>query len=155
MNLVTVKIKMEDRRMMPVKAHASDACFDLTSSEEVTVFPGKAEVVNLGFSLEIPVGWEAQIRPRSGLSSKLKWAAFGTIDADYRGPVKTTIANFSDTPFTINIGDRIAQMAFSPVPQVSLMEVDSLSPSPRGAGGFGSTGVQALAPGNLNSGTDA
>ncbi len=96
-----------------------------------------------GFAVEIPVGFEGQVRPRSGLALQHGITCLnapGTIDADYRGEVKVILANVSNEPFTLNPGDRIAQLVIAPVAQAQLVEVSELSSTQRGAGGFGSTG---------------
>jgi len=105
--------------------------------------PGRIEVVATGFAMAVPVGYEAQVRPRSGLASKHGITlpnSPGTIDADYRGPVKIPLINLGREPVTITPGMRIAQMLVCPVPRVQWQEVDSLDATPRGEGGFGHTG---------------
>ena len=105
---------------------------------------GGRSAVPTGLFLEIPPGWEAQVRPRSGLALKYGVTVLnspGTIDSDYRGEVKVILINFGQEVFTIHPGDRIAQLVFAPAPQVTLVKVDSFEDSTeRGAGGFGSTG---------------
>ena len=101
-------------------------------------------MVPTGIAIAMPPGWEAQMRPRSGLAAKHGIAcvnAPGTIDADYRGELKVILINHGAEDFTINRGDRIGQMVFAPVFQASFDEVDELDETARGAGGFGSTGV--------------
>ena len=105
---------------------------------------GCSALVPLGFAIAIPWGFEGQIRPRSGLAVKHHISVLntpGTIDPDYRGEVKVVIFNHGITVFDIKRGDRIAQLVIAPVPQVEFEQVDSLPPTTRGAGGFGSTGV--------------
>lgn len=99
-------------------------------------------LVSTGLALEIPVGYEVQVRPRSGLSRQGVDVAFGTVDADYRGELKVNMAMRSGLPqaFAVQHGDRIAQIVVAPVPIVEIEEVESLSPTVRGEGGFGSTG---------------
>lgn len=101
-------------------------------------------LVPTGLSLELPVGFEGQVRPRSGLAAKLGLTVLnapGTIDADYRGEVKVLLVNLSAEPVTIARGDRVAQLVVAPVAQATLVEVSSLSETARGSAGFGSTGV--------------
>jgi dUTP pyrophosphatase len=100
--------------------------------------------VKTGLALEIPCGWEAQVRPRSGLAAKRALTVLnapGTIDSDYRGELSIIIINHSKESQTINDGDRIAQIVFAPVAHVSITEVQSLGETARGEGGFGSTGA--------------
>jgi len=106
--------------------------------------PGARALVPTGLRLEIPAGYEVQIRPRSGLALKhgISLAnAPGTIDSDYRGPLGVILVNLGDTTFTVEHGARIAQMVVAPVAQAAFEEVGVLSDTARGAGGFGSTGV--------------
>lgn len=95
-----------------------------------------------GFAFEVPAGHELQVRPRSGLSSKAIVATFGTVDADYRGEVRILLMNMSGEPFTVNNGDRIAQGVIAPVLRVEVEEAAELTPTERGAKGFGSSGVR-------------
>ena len=95
--------------------------------------------------MQIPAGFEGQVRPRSGLAAKHGVTVLntpGTVDADYRGEVKVILVNLSDTPFTIEPGERIAQMVFARAEQAQFEEVESLDETQRGAGGFGSTGLK-------------
>jgi dUTP pyrophosphatase len=106
--------------------------------------PGRRALVPTGFAIELPPGFEAQVRPRSGLALKHGVTLLntpGTIDADYRGEIKVLIINLGQETFTVPRGLRIAQMVVAPVIQVRLKEESELSTSTRGAGGFGSTGV--------------
>jgi dUTP pyrophosphatase len=101
--------------------------------------------VGTGLYLEIPVGYEAQVRPRSGLALKhgvTVLNAPGTIDADYRGEVGVILVNLSDSPFEIKVGDRIAQLVISPVARAEFEDASGLTATERGAGGFGSTGLK-------------
>jgi len=111
---------------------------------EVVIAPGARALVPTGLAIALPPGFEAQIRPRSGLALKQGITvvnAPGTIDADYRGEVGVILINHGDTPFTIDRGLRIAQMVVAPVTQAVWNEVDELTESARGTGGFGSTGT--------------
>jgi dUTP pyrophosphatase len=112
-------------------------------SSTVDVSPGERMLVPTGLYLEIPVGLECQVRPRSGLALKKGITVLntpGTIDSDYRGEVGVILMNLSNENFTIEPNDRIAQLVFCPVIQVTLIETDALESSDRGTGGFGSTG---------------
>lgn len=113
--------------------------------EPLELEPGKRLLVPTGLKMALPEGYEAQIRPRSGLAWRNGVTMLntpGTIDADYRGEVKLLAVNLGEEPFTINHGDRIAQMVIAPVQQCSIKEADKLPESGRGEGGFGSTGVE-------------
>ncbi len=110
----------------------------------LTLGPGERRLVPTGLRLEIPAGFEVQIRPRSGLALKHGIAlvnAPGTIDSDYRGPLGVILVNLSDADFVVSHGDRIAQMVVAPVVQAQFVEVRTLSETRRGTGGFGSTGT--------------
>ena len=150
-----VKIKLDKPRYLPTKAKPGDSCYDTYAAEALVIPPGESALVDLGFSLELPPDWEAQLRPRSGLTSKRRLAGWGTIDSGYRGNVKACIINLTTTEFSIGIGDRVAQMTFARVPNIKLTVVDAISDSERGAGGFGSTGVQTKLVSDLNTGTDS
>ncbi len=133
---------------LPTYQTASSAGLDLQAAIApqtiLMIEPGCRELVPTGLAIELPEGFEAQIRPRSGLALKKGVTLVntpGTIDADYRGEIGVIIINHGDEPFEIVRGDRIAQMIVAPVVQARLVEVDDLSSSDRGAGGFGSTGV--------------
>ena len=129
--------------LMPAKAHFDDAAFDLRSRVDMVLPVRKSVLVPAGFSLELPVGFEAQIRPRSGLALKhdlMLTNSPGTIDAGYRGEVCCIMFNAGDTPYEIKRGDRIAQMVIAALPDVQLCETAELGESDRGSGGFGSTG---------------
>src|ERR1700742_1094010 len=112
-------------------------------SEPIVLAPGKFILVPTGLSIALPPGYEAQVRPRSGLAAKhgvTVLNAPGTIDADYRGEIAVPLINHSDVPFTVRRGERIAQMVIAPVVQAELVAVTALSATARGDGGFGSTG---------------
>ncbi|WP_028583570.1 dUTP diphosphatase [Desulfogranum mediterraneum] len=111
----------------------------------LTIGPGERTLVPCGFALAIPAGYEVQVRPRSGLAVKHGITVIngpGTIDADYRGEVKVALVNLSAEPFTIQRGDRIAQLILAPVVQACLEVVAELDETDRGAGGFGHTGLR-------------
>lgn len=116
----------------------------LGESETLTLAPGKRALVPTGLIMELPRGFEAQIRPRSGLAFKHGITCLnspGTIDSDYRGEVKVLLANLGDEDFVITRNMRIAQMVIAPVTQAVIVEAVDMSQTQRGAGGFGSTGV--------------
>jgi len=144
-NKVIVKFKkVNENATIPKKAHPSDACYDLTSAKRYVVGANQTELIDTGLQMALPLGYEAQIRSRSGLSLKkgiVVKNAPGTIDANYRNNVGIILYNTTDNPFIIEIGDRIAQMKISEVLNTELIEVDSLDETDRGNGGFGSTGV--------------
>jgi dUTP pyrophosphatase len=130
---------------LPPPAYATDgaAGMDVVAAEELTLAPGARAAVATGFAIAIPVGYEVQVRPRSGLALKHGVTCLntpGTIDSDYRGEVKVILANLGSEPFAIARGDRIAQLVPAVVQRATLAEVDSLDDTARGAGGFGSTG---------------
>lgn len=137
---------------LPLPAYATpgaagaDLCANLPEALReagLVLQPGARALVPTGLALEIPAGWEVQIRARSGLALKHGIAlpnAPGTIDSDYRGPLGVILINLGDAPFTVAHGDRIAQMIVAPAPQARFAEAASLSDTARGQGGFGSTG---------------
>jgi dUTP pyrophosphatase len=132
---------------LPAYQSAHAAGLDLLAAvphdAPVVLEAGKYAMVPSGLSIALPHGFEAQVRPRSGLAAKHGIAVLnspGTIDADYRGEIAVLLINHGSTPFTIRRGERIAQMVIAPVAQAELVPVESLSPTGRGAGGFGSTG---------------
>jgi len=155
-----VKFKpSSDQFEMPKQATKGAAGFDLRYYGEESIkfgtVAGQVEVLDLGFSMELPPGYEAQIRPRSGLAAKHGITVLnspGTIDADYRGPVKailvkTGVANMAGGPqrlkeLIIEPGDRVCQMVIQKVPEVILVKVEETSETERAEGGFGSTGVK-------------
>lgn len=116
----------------------------IDANEPLVLNPGDRAMVPTGIAIALPPGWEAQMRPRSGLAAKHGIAcvnAPGTIDADYRGELKVILINHGKDAFTINRGERIGQMVIAPVFQAVFAEVDELDETERGTGGFGSTGV--------------
>jgi len=148
-NEITVKVKRlpQSRGLdLPRKASAGSSGFDLLAcvDGEITIQPGAVALVPTGLSLEIPRGFEAQVRPRSGLALKSSITilnAPGTVDSDYRGEVGVVLANLGGIPFTVKRGDRIAQMVVAAVCDVRLEETDDLEDSARGEGGFGHSGI--------------
>jgi len=125
---------------MTAGAAGMDLMADIT--EPVELAPRAYALIPTGLALEIPPGFEAQVRPRSGLALRSGLTllnAPGTIDSDYRGEIKVILINLGHEPYTVRRGDRIAQLVVAPVVRVELREVARLSPSPRGPGGFGHT----------------
>lgn len=124
--------------------HASGVDLMAAVTGDVTIAPGKWALVPTGLSVEIPDGYEAQIRPRSGLALKHGISlvnAPGTIDADYRGEIGIILINFGASDFVVKRGDRIAQMVIAPVVRAEIIVVEALSDTARNDGGFGHTGV--------------
>lgn len=130
---------------LPAYATAGAAGMDLRAAvrAEVTLAPGARALISCGFRIALPEGYEAQVRPRSGLALRHGVTvanAPGTIDSDYRGTVAVILVNLGDEPFVVRRGERIAQLVVAPVTRVELTVVDELPASARGAGGFGHTG---------------
>ena len=126
-------------------AAGMDVCADVDS--EVQIAPLETKLIPTGFSIELPHGFEAQIRPRSGLALKHQIGILnspGTIDSDYRGEVKILLTNFGKEPFTVKRGDRIAQMVVHQYARVEWEKVDQVNATSRGAGGFGHTGITSM-----------
>ncbi|GFZ99797.1 dUTP diphosphatase [Blastomonas marina] len=144
---VPVELKRLDHgEGLPLPRYATDgaAGMDVVSAENVVLEPGKRHAVATGLSMAIPHGYEIQVRPRSGLALKHGVSVPntpGTIDSDYRGELKVIMINHGDEPFVIARGERIAQLVLAPVTLAEWQEVDTLSETERGEGGFGSTGV--------------
>jgi dUTP pyrophosphatase len=129
---------------LPSYATSGSAGMDVCAAENLILKAGKRHAVATGFAFAIPDGFEVQVRPRSGLALKHGITCLntpGTIDCDYRGEVKVILANLGEEEFVITRGDRIAQLVVAPVTQGTMIEVDALDMTVRGAGGFGSTGV--------------
>lgn len=142
---ILVKIINKSDNPLPAYATTDAAGMDLRASLEtaITLQPLERTLVPTGLYMELPSGFEAQVRPRSGLAIKQGITLLntpGTIDADYRGEIKIIIINLSNEPQTIQHGDRIAQMVIAPFVQVKLAEVAELTDTERGVGGFGHTG---------------
>ncbi len=130
---------------LPHYASEQAAGMDLRAAieEDITLQPGQRQLVPTGLAIALPAGFEAQVRPRSGLALKHGVTVLnspGTIDADYRGEVGVILANLSDAPFVIRRGERIAQMVIAPVTRGRWQPCDTLPQTERGAGGFGSSG---------------
>ena len=143
-----MKVKIVNKSMheLPAYETPSSAGMDLRANleEEVVLRPLERRLIPTGLFIELPVGFEAQIRPRSGLAIKKGITLLntpGTIDADYRGEIKVILANISNEDFVVKNGERIAQMVIARHEQADWVEVEELAESSRGAGGFGSTGT--------------
>jgi len=149
MTPIPVKVKRlrHSAQPLPLPAYQTEqaAGMDLFADLEapVTLTPLERRSIPTGLVLELPPGFEGQIRPRSGLALKYGITCLnspGTIDADYRGEIQVILANVSNAAFTVRRGDRIAQLVLAPVTRAELVEVESLTPTGRGEGGLGSTG---------------
>lgn len=130
---------------LPVPGYASEDAvgLDVSAAEELILQPGERHAVATGFAIEIPRGYEVQVRPRSGLAIKSGITCLntpGTIDSDYRGEVKVILINLGQEPFGVRRGERIAQLVPAPVLRADFVEVGELGDTQRGSGGFGSTG---------------
>jgi|SRR6185295_15506758 len=144
-----LQIKKLDVRAVTPRYHSDLAAgLDLSAclgeGERIVIEPGRIAMVKTGIAIAIPAGYEAQVRPRSGLASKFGVTlpnSPGTIDADYRGEVMVPLINHGREPFTVEHGARIAQMVIAPVSRAAVVEVESLDGTARGVGGFGSTGA--------------
>ena len=144
----TVKFqRLHDDVQLPERQHDDDAGMDIRAylpDGKVGIPPGERKIVTTGFKMEMDAGYEAQIRPRSGLAIKQGITVVnspGTIDSAYRGEIKVGLLNTGATTFILEPGTRIAQMVIAAVPRVSVQVVEELSETERGEGGLGSTGV--------------
>ena len=141
-----VKVVNKSNNALPAYETKNSAGMDLRAylpDGSVTLQPMQRALIPTGLYIEIPEGYEGQVRPRSGLAFKHGITVLntpGTIDADYRGELKQILINLSNEPFVINNGDRIAQIVFARCEQAEMVEVEELSETERGAGGFGHTG---------------
>ena len=144
--MITVEIKrLPNNQDLPLPAYETEgaAGMDLRAAEALILKPGARQLVPTGLSIAIPQGFEAQVRPRSGLAVKYGVTVLnspGTIDCDYRGEVKVPLINHGQEDFVISRGDRIAQMVIASVTRANWSEVSILGETERGAGGFGSSG---------------
>ena len=147
MDTVQVKIVNKSKNELPEYQTTQSAGMDLRANidAEITLAPLERKLVGTGLYIELPAGYEAQIRPRSGLAFKFGISVLntpGTIDADYRGEIGIILVNLSNEKFVIKPGERIAQMVISRHAQANLQEVEVLTESARSTGGFGSTGTK-------------
>lgn len=146
MNKIDIKCVVKDGAVLPVYKTAGSAGCDVCAfiQETIVLKPGQRTLVTTGLFFEIPEGYEIQVRPRSGLALKNGITCLntpGTIDSDYRGELGVILINLGQEDFSINNGDRIAQIIVSPVTIGNFVKVNELGTTERGAGGFGSTGV--------------
>lgn len=142
---MNVKIKLFEGGKVPVyktKGASCCDCYARLDKDFIVIFPNERELIPLGFALELPQGYEAVIRPRSGMMSKSIDEAIGTIDSDYRGEVRACMINNSHERIKIYNGDRICQMKIQESKQFNFEVVEELSETERGEGGFGSTGIK-------------
>ncbi len=145
-NKTVVRIKRESNGAglkLPSYQTAGAAGMDVRAAEDATLEAGETKLIATGFSMALPIGFEAQLRPRSGLALKFGITllnAPATIDADYRGEVKVILTNLGNTQFEVKRGDRIAQMVIARYETIAWQEAETLDDTPRGAGGFGHTG---------------
>ena len=142
-----IRIVNQSAHALPSYETLASAGMDLRAHivEPITLHPLERALVKTGLSMELPIGLEAQVRPRSGLALKKGISVLnapGTIDADYRGEIGVILINLSSEPFTITPGDRIAQLVIAKYERAEWVEVDSLKETARGTGGFGSTGIK-------------
>ena len=144
--MITVKVvKLDPSLPLPAYQTAGSAGCDVHAARDVEIWPKSRLLVPTGLRLEIPEGFECQIRPRSSLALKHGVIVFNspsTIDADYRGELGVLLLNTGENVFRVNKGDRIAQLVFAPVTVAQFVEADALSDTKRGEGGWGSTGVR-------------
>ena len=138
-------VRDEKAKGLPLPGYATpfSAGADLRATEDMVLLPGQWASVPTGVRMELPEGYEGQVRPRSGLAAKFGVTVLnapGTIDSDYRGEVRVLLVNLGRDPFAISAGDRVAQLVVAPVSRVIWVEEDSISSTERGDGGFGSTG---------------
>lgn len=146
MQTIRIKIvRLSPEAQLPRYEHADDSGLDLFAIAPHAILPGDTALVPTGIAIELPLGTEAQIRPRSGLALKHAITLVntpGTIDAGYRGEIGVIVINHGKQPFEVLKGMKIAQMVIAPVIRAELEEVEQLSESVRGGGGFGSTGLE-------------
>jgi dUTP pyrophosphatase len=149
MNVKAMKLKirkLNESAIIPNYEHPNDSGLDLTAVDELEISPGESKLVCTGISIDLPKGTEAQIRPRSGLALKYQITVLntpGTVDEGYRGEIGVILINHGKNSFKVTKGMRIAQMVITPVIHVEVEEVNSLTHTSRGTGGFGSTGITA------------
>lgn len=145
--MVKIKVVNKGHQLLPRYATAQSAGMDLRANLDAPIVlrPMQRQLVPTGLHISLADGYEAQVRPRSGLALKHGITVLntpGTIDADYRGEVKVLLVNFSDEEFVINDGERIAQMVIARYEQASFEQVDELDETDRGSGGYGHTGIK-------------
>lgn len=147
MEIPVLKLRRLDHgEGLPLPKYATDgsAAMDICAAGDYAINEYDIRIIATGFDVEVPDGWELQIRPRSGFAAKHGITVLnspGTIDSDYRGEIKVILHNAGDEDCTVNRGDRIAQIILKPAPKFIVQEVSELSETVRGNGGFGSTGI--------------
>lgn len=147
--MIDIKVKLLSQdAVLPTKATAGSSGWDVYATEDLVLSAGQSGVMPLGIAVEVPIGYEIQVRSRSGLASKQGIFVInspGTVDSDYRGEVKVLLARLANAArsdsYEIKKGDRIAQLVLVPVPECQVLEVEELSPTDRDDGGFGSSGA--------------
>ena len=148
MEKITVPYRSQGGQVPVYQSEAASGADVISSNaEEIVIKPGSRVLIPTGLYLEIPTGYEAQVRPRSGLAARYGVTVLnapGTIDADYRGEVRVILINHGQEDFIVRKGDRIAQLVFAPVFKVQFQPVEALKSSRRGEGGFGSTGLSSV-----------
>ena len=138
-------MSLNEPELMPKRAFPTSAGMDLRAAERIIIPPGERKLVGTGVFLEIPAGYEGQVRPRSGLAAKFGITVLnspGTVDSEYRGEIKVILYNSSNTSFKLKKYDRLAQLVIVALPQVDVIVGNLSSSSARGCAGFGSTGVK-------------
>ncbi len=143
MDIINIKIKTEDESLVPSYETLGSAGADLKANESGILQPNERRLIKTGISIELPLGYEAQVRPRSGLALKYGISMVntpGTIDSDYRGEIGVILINHGDKPFEYKKGDRIAQLVIAKHSRAEFILTENLSQTQRGTGGFGHTG---------------
>lgn len=135
-----VNVVLDEGAFMPEKAHEVDAGFDLRTPVDITVGYLGSTVIDTGVHIEIPRGYVGFLKSKSGLNVKYSLCGEGVIDSGYTGSIKVKLYNYSAENYTFERGDKIIQLVLLPIPEVELVQVESLDETERGAGGFGSTG---------------
>jgi dUTP pyrophosphatase len=157
--MITVNFRrLKTDAMMPTKGSKKAACFDAYLPQNYTpLIPGETRIVPLGFAVEVPDGYELQVRPRSGLASKGMTVANspGCVDSDFRGEVGVILMNLSNMIMPLNKGDRVCQLKLALAPEFEFVEVDIIEETERGTGGFGHTGGSQILSGSQDTVLDA
>ena len=147
MTMIRIKVINKGHQQLPAYATSQSAGMDLRANIDTPIVlqPMERRLIPTGLHIALPAGFEAQVRPRSGLALKHGLTVLnspGTVDADYRGEIMVLLINLSSTPFTVNDGERIAQMVIARHEQVAFVEVEELDETERGEGGYGHTGMK-------------
>lgn len=136
-----VRFKLDAGARQPTRGTDGSSGYDLYAPDDVYIVPQQVVVIHTGVRLELPRGYEGQVRPRSGLAKRGLWVSLGTIDSDYRGVIGATMINHGRESQKLKAGDRVAQLVIARVEHPTWVEADELTDTPRGEGGFGSTGA--------------